>query len=160
MHPAQEIANQIRKTAEGLLSGRPFFVLDVTVSSTKVGRIRLVVDGDKGVTIDDCAEISRELNQQIDGLKLLEDYNLEITTPGVDQPLRNFRQYPKHTGRQLKVDLNDGRTVQGRLLQASPQAIVIEEEVKKVKGKTESPAKTLDIPFENIKKAFVIVSFK
>jgi ribosome maturation factor RimP len=160
MHPAQELANQIRKTADGLLSGRKFFVLDVTVSSTKVGRIRLVLDGDKGVTIDDCAEISRELNQLIDGLKLLEDYNLEITTPGVDQPLRNFRQYPKHIGRQLKVEFNDGRSVQGKLLQASQQAIIIEEEVKKVKGKPELPAQPLQIPFENIKKTFVIVSFK
>lgn len=160
MHPAQEIANQIKKTADVLLAGKPFFVLDVTVSSTKVGRIRLVVDGDKGVTIDDCAEISRELNQQIDGLKLLEDYNLEVTTPGVDQPLRNFRQYPKHTGRQLKVELSDGRIIQGRLLQSSQKSIVIEEEAKKVKGKPESPAKEIDIPFENLKKAFVIVSFK
>lgn len=160
MHPAQDIANQIKKTAETLLSGRLFFVLDVTVSSTKVGRIRVVMDGDKGVTIDDCAEVSRELNQLIDGLGLLEDYNLEVTTPGVDQPLRNFRQYPKHIGRQLKVELNDGRTITGRLKDASIKAIVIEEEAKKVKGKPESPAQILEISMENIKKTFVIVSFK
>jgi len=160
MHPAQEIANQIKKTADNLLTGRPFFVLDVTVSSTKVGRIRLVMDGDKGVTIDDCAEVSRELNQLIDGLGLLEDYNLEVTTPGVDQPLRNIRQYPKHTGRQLKIELNDGRTITGRLKEVSKQTIVIEEEAKKVKGKTESPAQILEIPMDNIKKTFVIVSFK
>ena len=159
MHPAQEIAQKIRKAAENLLSEGPFFVLDVTVSSTKTGRIRMVIDGDRGVTIDDCAEISRELNQRIDGLGVLEDYNLEITTPGVDQPLKSERQFPKHIGRELKVELNDGRTVKGRLKAITADGIQLEEEVKKVKGKPE-PATLTEFSFKDIKKTFVLVSFK
>ena len=159
MHPAQEIAEKIRKAAENLLEGRPFFVLDVTVSSTKTGRIRMVIDGDRGVTIDDCAEISRELNQRIDGLKVLEDYNLEITTPGVDQPLKSERQFPKHIGRELKVELNDGRTVKGKLKAITPEGFQLEEEVKKVKGKPQQASLT-EFSFKDIKKTFVLVSFK
>lgn len=159
MHPAQEIAQKIKKEAENLLSKGPFFVLDVTVSSTKTGRIRMVIDGDRGVTIDDCAQISRELNQRIDGLGVLEDYHLEITTPGVDQPLKSERQFPKHIGRELKVELNDGRTVRGKLMSATTDGIQLEEEVKKVKGKPET-ATLAEFSFKDIKKTFVLVSFK
>ena len=161
MHPAQEIAIKIKKTADEQLHGSPFFVLDVTVSSTKVGRIRLVVDGDRGVTIDDCAEISRELNQRIGGLGILEDYHLEITTPGVDQPLKSARQYPKHIGRNLKVDLKDGRTVTGKLMAVLPDGIHLEPEKTKTKNKNKAEvAETMELPFENIIKTFVLISFK
>ena len=159
MHPAQEIANKIRKTADDQLTGSPFFVLDVTVSSTKVGRIRLVVDGDKGVTIDDCAEISRELNQRIEGLGILEDYHLEITTPGVDQPLKTERQYPKHIGRNLKVELVDGHLINGKLMSVLKDGILLEPEKSKTKNKTEV-ASEMDVPFEKIKKTYVLISFK
>ena len=159
MHPAQEIANKIRKTADDQLTGSPFFVLDVTVSSTKVGRIRLVVDGDKGVTIDDCAEISRELNQRIEGLGILEDYHLEITTPGVDQPLKTERQYPKHIGRNLKVELLDGQLINGKLMSVLKDGILLEPEKSKTKNKTEV-ASEMDVPFEKIKKTYVLISFK
>jgi ribosome maturation factor RimP len=161
MHPAQEIAIKIRKMAEELLSGRSFFVLDVTVSSSKIGRIRLVIDGDKSVTIDDCATLSRELNEQISGSGLLEDYHLEVTTPGVDQPLRSVRQYPKNIGRAVKVEKADGSIVQGKLLSVSENGISIEPEMKKLKAtkQIESP-KNIDLSFENIKKTFVLISFK
>ncbi|MEY3405682.1 MAG: hypothetical protein RL161_1112, partial [Bacteroidota bacterium] len=106
-----------------------------------------------------CAEISRELNQRIDGLKVLEDYNLEITTPGIDQPLKLERQFPKHIGRELKVELNDGRTVKGRLKAITSEGFQLEEEVKKVKGKLQQASLT-EFSFKDIKKTFVLVSFK
>ncbi|MFM7327216.1 MAG: ribosome maturation factor [Bacteroidota bacterium] len=144
--------------ADQLMEGKPFFVLDVNVSPGKSARIRVVVDGDRSVTIDDCADISRELNDRIDGSGLLEDYNLEVTTPGVDQPLKVTRQFAKHEGRNLKITLRDGTTERGQLKTVLPDGLLLAREVKKAK-KGES-GELVTIPFTEIEKTFVLISFK
>ena len=158
MHTGKSLAGDIKNMADQLMEGKPFFVLDVHVSPGKTARIRVVVDGDRSVTIDDCATISRELNDRIAGSGLLEDYNLEVTTPGVDQPLKSTRQYPKHEGRNLKIVMRDGVTVRGQLKTVLPDGVLIAEEGKKAaKGDT---GKLVTIPYTEIEKTFVLISFK
>jgi len=144
--------------ADQLMEGRPFFVLDVHVSPGKSARIRVVVDGDRSVTIDDCAVISRELNDRIAGSGILEDYNLEITTPGVDQPLKERRQYAKHEGRNLKIKLVDGTILHGKLRQILPDGLLVGKEAPK--GKKGAEGDLVTIPFTEIDKTFVLISFK
>ena len=132
MQVAKTLVTEIRSMADQLMEGKPFFVLDIHVSPGKSARIRVVVDGDRSVTIDDCATISRELNDRISGSGILEDYNLEITTPGVDQPLKDRRQYAKHEGRNLKIRMVDGTTIQGKFRQLLPDGLLVGKDAPKI----------------------------
>lgn len=134
------------------------FVLDVKVHSRIAPpKITVVVDGDNGISIDDCAALSQAISDSIHESNLLEDYNLEVTTPGVDQPLKLMRQYQKHIGRNLKVEMKEKEIIRGKLLLLEGGEITLEEEGKQ-KGKAEK--KIRKIPFEQIEKTFVMISFK
>lgn len=133
-------------------------MLDVHVTTGKVARIRVVVDGDRGVTIEDCALISRELNQQISGLGI-DDYHLEVTTPGVDQPLKSLRQFPKHVGRTLKMVFRDGKVVKGKLLELVSEGLRIAVETDKKLKKGEEP-EIRDVALADLEKTYVLISFK
>jgi len=137
--------------------GSGHFVLEVrAITRLNPPKITVVVDGDNGITIDDCANLSRALGNSIHETSLLEDYNLEVTTPGIDQPLKLLRQYQKHIGRTLKVELKEKEVVRGKLLQIDGQEIILEEERKE--KKKEMNIRT--ITFDQIEKTFVMVSFK
>ena len=128
-------------------------MLDVTVSAGTSPKIKVVIDGDSGVSVDDCANISRQLNEAFDGSGLPDDYSLEVTTPGVDQPLKLIRQYQKHTGRSLKIILKDGQTIRGKLLGVDKDVLKLEREA----SKKNTPANELqtEIVFQEIEKTFV-----
>jgi ribosome maturation factor RimP len=133
------------------------FLVDVVVSARNMSKITVVVDGDNGVTIDDCGEISRQLSARLDALNFgTGRYVLEVTTPGLDQPLKLKRQYVKNIGRMLKVHRKDKSIVSARLAKADEQGIVLSQEVKEGKNRLE---KEVQVPFEEIEKAFVIISF-
>ncbi len=152
-----EREEEIRRLTDGVLTDGQFLV-DVVVSAKRGPRkILVVVDGDQGVGIDDCARISRELSKGLDEMKFPDDrYLLEVTTPGVDQPLKLKRQYRKHIGRRVKVTFNS-RIVEGLLTRVDEDAIVVVSERGKGKDK-----ETVDeaIAFADIEKTFVMISFK
>ena len=159
MHSGQKQAELIRQLAEKLVEGSSLFVLDVFVSPGKTARIRVILDGDNGITIDDCAKLSRELNQQMVGSDFPENYNLEVTTPGVDASLKMPRQFPKHIGRTLKLVLkNEGLTVTGQLVEVDGGGIKILKEVPKSNKKQEASA--VYYRFDELNKTIVQVSFK
>ncbi|MBS1486143.1 MAG: ribosome assembly cofactor RimP [Bacteroidetes bacterium] len=154
---------KIKDLAEKCLTDPAHFMVDVVVSKHKPMKFTLIVDGDHGVTIDDCAAISRNLNNALENL--VEDhYTIEVTTPGLDHPLATHRQYVKNTGRQMKIHLTDKKIIHGVLRDVATEKIIIDEEVKaglptgKAGKKTE--IKPREIPFTEIEKAFVTVSFK
>lgn len=133
------------------------FLVDLIVSSRNLSKITVVVDGDQGVTIDDCGEISRQLSARLDAMDFgTGRYTLEVTTPGLDQPLKLTRQYAKNTGRTLKVHRKDKSIVSGKLLRADAHGIALGVEVKEGKNRQE---KEVSLRFEEIEKAFVTISF-
>jgi ribosome maturation factor RimP len=104
---------------------------DVTVSPA--GRrkvVRVVVDKDGGITLDDVAEVSRVVSDLLDsaeGEELLAGaYTLEVTSPGVDRPLTEARHWRRSVGRLVKAKLADGSTVTGRVRQADDAEVVLE----------------------------------
>lgn len=153
-----EIDEEIRKIAEERLTEPGQFIVDVVVTSRKgPKKIIVILDGDQGVNIDDCANLTRELSKALDELPQLQDsYMLEVSTPGLDQPLKLKRQYGKNVGRRLKVKLAD-KTVEGKLLEVTADKIVIEQESGTGKLKQKLP---VEIEFSEIDKSFVLVSFK
>jgi len=153
-----DLREEIKKLAEATLANPSQFVVDVIASSRKgPKKILVVIDGDQGVTIDDCANLSRELSKAIDEMALPdEQLTLEVSTPGVDQPLQLLRQYTKNIGRSVKVKLHE-KTEEGKLTAVTDEKIVLTQQTGSGKKKEE---RTLEIQFSEIEKAFVLVSFK
>ena len=102
----KETKEKIQKTLLPILDKRDAFLLDVNIRFERGARIiQAFVDTDKGITIDECADISRDLSHEIDSVQVLEGvtYQLEISSPGLDRPLKLLRQYHKNVGRRFKV---------------------------------------------------------
>ena len=149
---------EIRKLAQEHLSPDKF-VVDVVVSTKKLPRrVLVIVDGDQGVTIDDCAVLSRLLSKEFEERSYFGDdnYLLEVSTPGLEHPLKLKRQYFKNTGRNLKVVVNE-TTIEGKLKEVTDEKIVLVQEIGSGKKKA---TKEIEIPFSEIDKTFVTVSFK
>ena len=120
-------------------------------------KITIALDGDEGVTIEDCAHLSRELSDELEKINLIDEaYNLEVGTPGVEQPLKLKRQYSKNIGREVKVYLTDKSIVRGKLVAASEERIEVLESGEGKKKIVDSS----QIPFSEIEKTIVTVSFK
>jgi ribosome maturation factor RimP len=106
---------------------------DVAVS--QAGRrsvVRVVVDKDGGVSLDDVAEVSRVVSEALDGLEtsdpglLSGSYVLEVSSPGVDRPLTEPRHWRRNVGRLVRASLADGSAVTGRLTEAGADGVVLE----------------------------------
>jgi ribosome maturation factor RimP len=130
-----------------------FFMVDLNVSPKK--RIVVYVDGDEGVSLESCTRISRALESILDEDPVLEGvYELEVSSPGVSRPLKFPRQYLKHKGRTLNITLADGTKLEGQLTATGPESITVE-----TKGQVKNTKDIREIPFEDIKEAYVVVSF-
>lgn len=108
--------------------------------------IRVHVDRPEGISIDECVRISRFLNGELD--RDVEDFSLEVSSPGVSEPFKVKQQYEKNVGRTIEVRLEDGDRLEGKLESVAEEAIVL-----LVKGKQQ------EVPFEEIVKAKTIISF-
>ncbi|MFD3003367.1 ribosome maturation factor RimP [Pontibacter toksunensis] len=146
--------------AETSLPEQDLFIVDVAVSDSPRPKITVLADGEQGITIDQCATISRRINKQIEELLGEEEvsYVLEVSSPGLDFPLTQPQQFKRNIGRNLKLRLQDGTEKTGKLEEVTETGINLLEEVKQ-KGKkaTYVPAQ---IPFGEIVKANVVISFK
>jgi ribosome maturation factor RimP len=153
-----ELTDEIKKVAESRLKDPSHFVVDVITSlRNNPKKLLVILDGDKGVTIDDCAELSRSLSEALDETNLVDGaFVLEVSTPGLDQPLRTKRQYVKNIGRNVKVKTKY-KTEEGKLSAVRETGIELLQQTGSGKKKEE---KAIEIAFENIDKTFVLVSFK
>ncbi len=155
----EQIKNIVEKIVEGVLEEKKeLFLIDVIYKGSP-GSYKLVIilDGDNGLSIDNCAYVSRKVANVIEEEDLIADkYTLEVTSAGLEHPLKIPRQYQKNVGRNVKVLLNDGGENNGVLKGISDDVIQIE--VKKDKKGKEVELK--DIPLSSIKKTNVLVSFK
>lgn len=154
-----ELKEQIEDLVTTQLKGSAYFLVNVVIAGVKsVPKITIWVDGDEGIGIDKCAEISRRLGKELEDRELMPTaYTLEVSSPGIDQPLRLFRQYHQHIGRKLKVVLKDGTIKTGALRDVQENSILVAEE-KKSKKKEEREALSA-INLTDIDKTFVLVSF-
>jgi len=128
-------------------------------------KITILLDKDEGITIDECASVSRRLAAALESEEIIEgSYNLEVSSPGLDQPLRLARQYKKNLGRDLKISLSNGEIINGKLTVAEDDHIIIlPPPVKKKKAPKDAPEiadPTVRIELSDISKALIQVSFK
>jgi ribosome maturation factor RimP len=152
------IEDRVTELVEGKIADRPDLFL-VSVKMHSNGKLIILVDGDKGIGIADCAQISRHVGFHLEEENAIEEaYNLEVSSPGLDAPLTLPRQFAKNIGRQLALKMADGSKKEGRLTGMTEDAVIIEE-ISKQKGKK---AETIEsaIPLEQITETKVLISFK
>ena len=155
-----KLEEQLREIAESFLKDGNYFIVDV-ISKAATGRQKILVllDGDEGVNIDDCAQLSRSLGHHLEEHEILDHaYVLEVSSPGLDHPLKLPRQFKKNVNRSFKLLLKDGQTIKGRLKKMEGEELTLEIEANKKKKEKESSE--IQVLLSEIEKANVLVSFK
>jgi ribosome maturation factor RimP len=147
----------ITRMVAGILNDQPqYFLVEIRIKPTN--NVKVFLDGDQGITIEKCISINRALYKQLEesGLFPNGDFSLEVSSPGLDEPLKLHRQYLKNTGRPVEVLLKDGRKVEGKMLEVSDSGILVEETRGKNKKKE---VLQHSFSFDNIKSTKLQVVF-
>jgi ribosome maturation factor RimP len=153
-----QIEKRVIELIEEKISDRPELFL-VEVRMLPNNKLIIHVDGDEGINIQDCAAISRHVGFHLEEENTIDKaYNLEVSSPGVGEPLKLKRQYDKNVGREVGIKLSNGEIKEGKLLSVTDQGILIEAKVKE-KGKKVQLVET-SIDFNDITETKVLISFK
>lgn len=140
------------------------FIVNILIKPSKVSqKVSILVDSDEGITIQECTSISRRLAKQLEELEVFtEAYTLEVSSPGLDQPLILLRQYRKNIGRNLKVTLKSGEIISGTLTDAQDNSLTLQLPEPKKKPKTPvDPAEMVKlVNLDEVSKAMIEISFK
>jgi ribosome maturation factor RimP len=152
-------ASDIRNWVEEHLANQGGFLVDVSVSDG--ADIRVLVDAPDGMPISRCVEISRLIEGRLD--RDVQDFALQVSTPGLDQPLKLRPQYDKNVGRGVKVQLHDGHSVEGTLTTVGDDGIVVEhKEKRRIEGRKAKEWVTdrHELAWDSIATTKVKISFK
>ena len=151
-----KLAEQLKVYIEEAIADTNLFIVEIKGIAVK--RAMVLLDGDDGVKIEDCARVSRHINQKMEEDGLEEALiSLEVSSPGVDFPLKFERQYPQHVGRTLAIKLLDGKEIEGKLLSIDGAVIAVEEKIKE-KGKKVS-LNNISLALSEIAEAKIKVTF-
>ena len=151
--------NAVKTVGEEWLSGNDYFLVDVTF--TPDDRIVVEIDHADGVWIEDCAELSRFMQERLGDE--LGDYELEVGSAGIGQPFKVEQQYLNHIGKDVEVLDAEGKKVQGVLKQVDGRDFVVTvKEKQKLEGKKRPQLVDVDKTFnmDNIKYTKYLLSFK
>ncbi len=148
----------IEVLVNGKVAQSDIFLVDIQVNTRN--SIHVYVDKPDGITIEECVEISRFLNSEMD--REVEDYELEVSSPGLSFPFKVSGQYEKYLGKQIQVVLQNGEKLKGVLLSHTPEGITMEHK-QSIKDKGSKKKKILKeskyLTFEEIKTTKAVVSF-
>jgi ribosome maturation factor RimP len=142
---------------EELLAGQTeIFLVDFRIKPTH--NLKIFLDADQGLSIDKCVSLNRRLYKMIEeaGMFPEGDFSLEVSSPGLDEPLKQVRQYHKNIGRAVEVTQTDLTKLEGKLLEVTEVGITIESSVGKNKKKE---LVVHAIPFDHIKTTKIQVVF-
>jgi ribosome maturation factor RimP len=139
---------------EPLVDGTDMFIVNIKIKPTN--NIKVFLDSDSGFSIDKASSINRKLYAAIEEAGMFPDgdFSLEVSSPGVDEPLAQMRQYKKNVGRKVTVTMNDDSEQTGMLTAVGDEQLTLE-----VKGKKPHEKIIAEIPFSNIKKTIVQIIF-
>jgi ribosome maturation factor RimP len=135
------------------------FLIDVNLHGKF---LEVIMDADAGIQLGQCQKLSRYLESELDvNLWLGEEYTLEVSSPGVERPLKFARQYPRNVGRNIEVKYGVENIIKlGVLKSATNEQIVVEETVKRKEGRKNITEKVdITIPFDAIQKAVIQLIF-
>ena len=144
--------------AEELGNNSSLFLVDLSISESY--KITVTLDGDNGITLQDCIDVSRAVENNLDREE--QDFSLEVASAGVSSPLKLVRQYKKNIGRNLKVKTTTSETIEAKLEAADDDKITLTwtaREPKKIGKGKETVAHQREIPYSDIKEAIVTIIF-
>jgi ribosome maturation factor RimP len=153
--------NTVKTLVEEWLEGNDYFLVDVMMSPD--GRIVVEIDHADGVWIEDCAELSRFLQERLG--EELDEYELEVGSAGLGQPFKVPQQYQNHVGKEVEVLKADGKKVKGILKDVDTEAgtfVVTVEEKQKQEGKKRPVIVSIDHTFsmQEVKSTKYLLAFK
>ena len=150
--------DKISDLLEEALKEKPsLFLVDLTI--TDAFKVIITLDGDNGVNLQDCIDVSRAIDNNLDREE--QDYSLEVASAGVSTPLKLVRQYQKNIGRTLKVK-TAAETIEAKLENANDDGITLSwtaREPKKIGKGKETVEHKREIPYSDIKEAIVTIIF-
>jgi len=152
-----ETVKAVESMVQAILAGEPdHFLVEVRIKPTN--NIKVFLDGDQGISIEKCVQVNRALYKKLEETQLFPggDFSLEVSSAGLDEPLKLFRQYKKNIGRPVELVLQDGSKKEGKLMEVSEDGIIIEETKGKNKKKEVLRHTFL---FDNIKTTKIQVVF-
>jgi len=154
---------EFKQTIEDLLNQfleerKDLFLIDLKISAGD--DITVILDGDNGVTLQDCLDASRAIEFNMDREK--HDFSLQVMSAGLSEPLNQPRQFRKNIGRELDITLNNDEKIQGELTAVNDGGIILTRKFRKPKdigkGKMDVVEDT-EVQFSDIKKALVTIKF-
>ncbi len=146
--------SSIEEVVKDFIAGSGMFLVAVKVSSAN--RITVLADRNDGITIDDCVAIHRHIESCFD--RDVEDYELQVSSPGADAPYMVIEQYRKNEGKIIKVTDNEGESFTGILKNVTEGGFELEVEFR-VRGR-QKEVKDLSFNFEQVKSAKSVISIK
>ena len=154
-----EFRNKIEQLLNDFLAQREdLFLIDLKISAAD--DITVILDGDDGVSLQDCLDASRAIEFNMDREE--HDFSLQVMSAGLSEPLSIPRQYAKNIGRDLKLLLNDSSEIEGELGKADDEKVTLILRYRKPKevGKGKMDVvEEKEIPYSDIKKATVVIKF-
>ncbi|NML58016.1 ribosome assembly cofactor RimP [Chryseobacterium cheonjiense] len=148
----EELLNEFLETRKDL------FLIDLKISAGD--DITVILDGDNGVSLQDCLDASRAIEFNMDREE--HDFSLQVMSAGLSEPLASQRQFAKNIGRKIEVLLNDSSKIEGELVKADEERITLILRYRKPKdigkGKVDVEEEK-EIPYSEIKKALVTIKF-
>jgi ribosome maturation factor RimP len=138
-----------------LLEETDIFVVSLKIKPTN--NIKIFLDADDGFPISKSTSINKKLRRMIDEAAMFPegDYSLEVSSPGVDEPLLFIRQYQKNIGRNIEIIPIEGEPIIGKMISADEEKVVLEVLISAKKKETSQ----VEIPFNSIKQAVIQISF-
>ncbi len=154
-----DLGKEISRLTEKFIDNDEIFLVDVNIKG-KPGnlKIQVFIDGDQYVNVDECSKISRKISNDLEERDIIDGrYIIEVSTPGVEKPLKIIRQFPKHIGRELEIITKENKKYQGELLNVLGEEIEISIKSGKIKKELGSPS--LKLPIHEIEKSTVVLRF-
>lgn len=140
-----------------LLEGHPsHFLVEIRIKPTN--NIKVFIDADEGIMLSTLIDYNRKLYKDLEesGMFPEGDFSLEVSSPGLDEPLKKERQYRKNVGRYVHITKNDGTVLEGKLLEATEDGVLVETETGKGRKKE---IKQETVLFTDIKTTKIQVKF-
>ena len=139
---------------EGLKESDNFLVQAIVKPGN---RILVFIDSDTDVSVDECIKLSKFIENNLD--RDVEDYDLMVSSSGLDQAFTQLRQYHKYVNRNIEIQLQEGKKFKAKLIEATEEEITIKKLIKKHKNKAAVEGPELRIPFSEIKESKPAVQF-
>jgi len=151
--------DRIQGLIEEKIEGTDIFIVEINIKPGN--KIEVFIDRDSGLALEDCLMVSRQIEGNLD--REVEDFALDVSSPGVGRPLKLKRQYFKNIGRNVEIKLTDGTKLEGLMNAADEEKVVVhtrtKEEVEGKKGK-KWVERDIEVPFDTISETKIVISFK